>query len=55
VAEGRGNAWIASRLFLSDKTVRNHVSTILAKLQATDRGEAGARARAAGLGRAEPG
>jgi DNA-binding NarL/FixJ family response regulator len=55
VAEGRSNAWIASRLFLSDKTVRNHVSTILAKLQAADRGEAGARARAAGLGRAEPG
>jgi DNA-binding NarL/FixJ family response regulator len=51
VADGRGNAWIASHLFLSDKTVRNHVSAILAKLQAADRGEAGARAREAGLGR----
>lgn len=53
VAEGRSNAWIATRLFLSDKTVRNHVSAILAKLQAADRGEAGARARAAGLGGAD--
>jgi DNA-binding NarL/FixJ family response regulator len=51
VADGRANAWIASHLFLSDKTVRNHVSAILAKLQAADRGEAGARAREAGLGR----
>lgn len=51
VADGRGNAWIAAHLFLSDKTVRNHVSAILAKLHATDRGDAGARAREAGLGR----
>jgi DNA-binding NarL/FixJ family response regulator len=50
VAEGRSNAAIASRLYLSDKTVRNNVSSILAKLHAADRSEAGARARAAGLG-----
>jgi DNA-binding NarL/FixJ family response regulator len=50
VAQGLGNQAIARRLFLSDKTVRNTVSTILAKLHAADRGEAIARARARGLG-----
>ncbi|MFD1505724.1 response regulator transcription factor [Georgenia yuyongxinii] len=51
VAHGQGNQAIARRLYLSDKTVRNTVSVVLAKLQAADRGEAIARARAAGLGR----
>ena len=37
-------------LHLSDKTVRNHVSNVLAKLDVEDRSEAIARARAAGLG-----
>jgi DNA-binding NarL/FixJ family response regulator len=50
VAAGLGNPAIARRLFLSEKTVRNSVSTILTKLQAVDRGEAIARARAEGLG-----
>jgi DNA-binding NarL/FixJ family response regulator len=54
VARGLGNQAVARRLFLSEKTVRNSVSTILAKLQAQDRGEAIARARAQGLGRQEP-
>jgi DNA-binding NarL/FixJ family response regulator len=53
VALGLGNQAIARRLFLSDKTVRNTVSTVVAKLQATDRGDAIARARARGLGRPE--
>jgi DNA-binding NarL/FixJ family response regulator len=53
-AEGRGNADIARRLFLSEKTVRNHVSSIFAKLGVTDRASAVARARDAGLG-GEPG
>jgi DNA-binding NarL/FixJ family response regulator len=53
VAQGLGNQAIARRLFLSDKTVRNTVSTIVAKLQAEDRGGAIARARARGLGRPE--
>ena len=51
VAAGLGNAQIASRLFLSQKTVRNHVHAVLTKLQAADRAEAIVRARDAGLGR----
>lgn len=50
VAQGHGNHAIATRLRLSPKTVRNHVSTILTKLHAADRGEAIVRARAVGLG-----
>jgi DNA-binding NarL/FixJ family response regulator len=49
-AEGRPNAEIARRLFLSEKTVRNHVSSIFTKLGVTDRASAVARARDAGLG-----
>lgn len=49
-AEGRANADIARRLFLSEKTVRNHVSSIFTKLGVTDRAQAVARARDAGLG-----
>ena len=50
VARGLTNAAIAQRLFLSDKTVRNHVSNVFAKLHVTDRASAVARARDAGLG-----
>lgn len=50
IANGIGNAAIASRLSLSPKTVRNHVSNIFAKLQVADRAEAIVRARRAGLG-----
>lgn len=50
IAAGRNNAQIASALFLAPKTVRNNVSNILSKLQATDRAEAIIRARDAGLG-----
>jgi DNA-binding NarL/FixJ family response regulator len=35
LAEGKSNADIAQRLFLSDKTVRNHVSTILSEIGET--------------------
>jgi DNA-binding NarL/FixJ family response regulator len=37
MAAGLGNHEIAARLVLSEKTVRNHVAAILAKLQARDR------------------
>jgi len=51
VAAGLPTATIAQRLGLSAKTVSNHVSNILAKLQVTDRTQAAMRARDAGLGR----
>jgi DNA-binding NarL/FixJ family response regulator len=50
VAQGRSNGDIAGRLHLSQKTVRNHVSNILTKLQVADRAQAIVRARDAGLG-----
>ncbi|HTW14859.1 MAG TPA: response regulator transcription factor [Nocardioides sp.] len=50
IAAGRNNAQIAAELYLAPKTVRNNVSNILAKLQATDRADAIIRAREAGLG-----
>jgi two-component system, NarL family, response regulator DevR len=40
VAEGKTNAEIADVLVLSEKTVRNHVSTILSKIGLTNRIEA---------------
>ena len=50
IAAGKNNGQIASELFLSPKTIRNNVTSILAKLQATDRAEVIIRARDAGLG-----
>ena len=50
IAAGRSNAQIAATLYLSPKTVRNNVSTILTKLQATDRPTMIIQARDAGLG-----
>ena len=50
VSEGLRNSDIAERLFLSEKTVRNHVSACLHKLQVASRAEAVALARDAGLG-----
>ena len=54
IAAGHNNTVIASRLFLSAKTVRNHVSNIFTKLQVADRAQAIVRARQAGLGGREP-
>ena len=51
LAAGLATGRIAQRLALSDKTVRNHVSAVLTKLQVPDRSAAVARAREAGLGR----
>ena len=50
LARGLSNRAISARLYLSDKTVRNHVSNILAKTGAPDRQAAADMARRAGLG-----
>ncbi|MEO9136483.1 MAG: alpha/beta fold hydrolase, partial [Casimicrobiaceae bacterium] len=50
IAEGCDNDDIARRLCLSNKTVRNHITRIFAKLQVTTRAQAIVRARDAGMG-----
>ena len=50
IAQHQTNPEIAKRLYLSPKTVRNHVSNIFTKLQVSDRAQAIVRAREAGLG-----
>ena len=50
IARGADNPAVARRLGVSAKTVRNHVSNIITKLQVTDRTAAILRARDAGLG-----
>lgn len=50
IATGRNNGQIAQALYLSPKTIRNNITSILSKLQATDRAEVIIRARDAGLG-----
>ncbi len=52
VARGEDNAAIAGALELNQKTVRNVVSAVLAKLRVADRAQAMVRARDAGLGHA---
>jgi DNA-binding NarL/FixJ family response regulator len=51
LAAGKRNSVIARELSLSEKTVRNHLSSVLAKLHVADRSAAIVRAREAGLGR----
>jgi DNA-binding NarL/FixJ family response regulator len=53
IAQGWSNAEIATRLVVSLKTVRNHVSNIFSKLEVADRTAAILRARRAGLGLTE--
>lgn len=50
IAAGYRNPQIAEELIISPKTVRNHVSNILNKLQVADRTQAILKAREAGLG-----
>lgn len=49
LADGRSNREIAAELFLAEGTVKNHVTNVLAKLEARDRTQAALRARALGL------
>ena len=49
VADGLTNVEIGERLYLSDKTVKSHVSNILAKLQLPDRTQAAVFAYKHGL------
>ena len=51
MARGLDNQTIARELVLTPKTVRNHVSNVLAKLNAGDRSQAIVIARRSGLGR----
>lgn len=55
MAAGLDNRRIAARLFISPKTVSNHVSNVFAKLRVADRAQAIVAAREAGLGRRRSG
>ena len=49
IAQGRDNAQIAAHLGLSEKTVRNHITSIFAKLEVESRAQAIVLARRAGF------
>ena len=51
IAQGRDNAQIAASLGLAEKTVRNHITHIFAKLEVENRSQAIVLARNAGFGR----
>ena len=50
VAQGRDNAQIAAAMGLTDKTVRNHITSVFAKLEVENRAQAIVLARNAGYG-----
>ena len=49
IAQGASNREIAGTLFLAEGTVKNHVTTILGKLEARDRTQAALKAKDCGL------
>jgi DNA-binding NarL/FixJ family response regulator len=49
LADGLANSAIACRLFISERTVKNHVSSILRKLDVKDRTQAAIWAHRHGL------
>jgi DNA-binding NarL/FixJ family response regulator len=49
LAAGKGNAEIAGELFISPKTVKNHIASILVKLQIENRIQAAVYAVKAGI------
>jgi DNA-binding NarL/FixJ family response regulator len=49
ISQGASNKEIAARLFITEGTVKNHVTNILGKLEVTDRTQAALRARDLGL------
>lgn len=51
MAQGRDNSQIAAFVGLSEKTVRNHITNIYAKLEVENRGQMIVMARQAGFGR----
>lgn len=51
IAQGRDNAQIAAHFDLREKTVRNHITNIFAKLEVENRAQAIVMARRAGFGR----
>jgi pimeloyl-ACP methyl ester carboxylesterase/DNA-binding CsgD family transcriptional regulator len=55
IAQGRDNAQIAAVMALSDKTVRNHITSIFSKLEVENRSQAIVLARTAGYGGAVDG
>jgi DNA-binding NarL/FixJ family response regulator len=50
IAQGRDNAQIAAVMQLTDKTVRNHITSVFAKLEVENRARAIVLARNAGFG-----
>jgi NarL family two-component system response regulator LiaR len=53
IADGMSNAEMASKLVLSEKTIKGHVSNILSKLHLTDRTQAAVYAWREGVVRKE--